>query len=58
MISKRHLGVHITLIKVIVQAKIALRRFYAGCCKASHKVRAKVEPEKDGFGDPRTKRLQ
>lgn len=51
MISKRHLGVYITLIKVIVQAKIALRRFYAGCCSvlASHKVGVKVEPEKDGI---------
>lgn len=26
--------------------------------KTSHKVGAKVEPEKDGFGDPRIKRLQ
>lgn len=51
MISKRHLGIHITLIKVIVQAKIALRRVYAGYCGvlASHEVRVKAEAEKDGI---------
>lgn len=49
LISKRHLAVHITLIKAIAWAKIPLRRFYAGRCSllASHKVRVMVESGRD-----------